>query len=249
MAVEIKVPALGESVTEATVAKWLKKVGDAVAIDEPLCELETDKVTVEVNALGRRHASPISPSRKAPRSRSAPCSATSRRAQPAPLPPRRSLPPLPPAPPRRSPLRRRRARLPRPRPPAPISPPRARPRASWPRRRASPPRRSQPTGKDGRVTKGDVLAALDSVPARSAPAAKPAAPAGPRAARRARGARADDAAAPHHRRAPEGGAEHRRHAHHLQRGGHDRRAWRCASGSRRTSRRSTACGWASCRSS
>src|SRR5215470_17656205 len=50
MAVEIKVPALGESVTEATVAKWLVKVGDHVAIDQPLCELETDKVTVEVNA-------------------------------------------------------------------------------------------------------------------------------------------------------------------------------------------------------
>src|SRR5512147_385680 len=50
MAVEIKVPALGESVTEATVAKWLVKAGDAVAIDQPLCELETDKVTVEVNA-------------------------------------------------------------------------------------------------------------------------------------------------------------------------------------------------------
>jgi 2-oxoglutarate dehydrogenase E2 component (dihydrolipoamide succinyltransferase) len=48
--VEIKVPALGESVTEATVAKWMKKVGDAVAKDEPLCELETDKVTLEVNA-------------------------------------------------------------------------------------------------------------------------------------------------------------------------------------------------------
>lgn len=50
MATEIKVPALGESVTEATVAKWLKKVGDLVAVDEPLVELETDKVTLEVNA-------------------------------------------------------------------------------------------------------------------------------------------------------------------------------------------------------
>src|SRR5437868_2612793 len=50
MAVEIKVPALGESVTEATVAKWLVKAGDTVTIDQPLCELETDKVTVEVNA-------------------------------------------------------------------------------------------------------------------------------------------------------------------------------------------------------
>ncbi|WP_430437522.1 2-oxoglutarate dehydrogenase complex dihydrolipoyllysine-residue succinyltransferase [Oceanibaculum nanhaiense] len=50
MATEIKVPTLGESVTEATVAKWMKKVGDAVAMDEPLLELETDKVTLEVNA-------------------------------------------------------------------------------------------------------------------------------------------------------------------------------------------------------
>jgi 2-oxoglutarate dehydrogenase E2 component (dihydrolipoamide succinyltransferase) len=50
MATEIRVPALGESVTEATVAKWLKKVGDSVAVDDPLVELETDKVTLEVNA-------------------------------------------------------------------------------------------------------------------------------------------------------------------------------------------------------
>jgi 2-oxoglutarate dehydrogenase E2 component (dihydrolipoamide succinyltransferase) len=50
MATEIKVPTLGESVTEATVAKWFKKVGDQVAVDEPLVELETDKVTVEVRA-------------------------------------------------------------------------------------------------------------------------------------------------------------------------------------------------------
>lgn len=50
MATEVKVPALGESVTEATIAKWYKKVGEAVAADEPIVELETDKVTVEVNA-------------------------------------------------------------------------------------------------------------------------------------------------------------------------------------------------------
>ena len=48
MAVEIRVPTLGESVTEATVATWFKKPGDPVAVDEMLCELETDKVTVEV---------------------------------------------------------------------------------------------------------------------------------------------------------------------------------------------------------
>lgn len=50
MSTEIKVPQLGESVTEATVAKWLKQPGEAVALDEPLVELETDKVTLEVNA-------------------------------------------------------------------------------------------------------------------------------------------------------------------------------------------------------
>ncbi|MDP7667108.1 MAG: 2-oxoglutarate dehydrogenase complex dihydrolipoyllysine-residue succinyltransferase [Rhodospirillales bacterium] len=50
MATQIKVPTLGESVSEATVAKWFKAVGEAVARDEPLVELETDKVTVEVNA-------------------------------------------------------------------------------------------------------------------------------------------------------------------------------------------------------
>ena len=50
MATEIRVPTLGESVTEATVGQWLKKVGDAVKADEPLVELETDKVTLEVPA-------------------------------------------------------------------------------------------------------------------------------------------------------------------------------------------------------
>src|SRR5271170_741190 len=50
MNIDIKVPAMGESVTEATVARWFKKEGDAVKRDEPLLELETDKVTVEVPA-------------------------------------------------------------------------------------------------------------------------------------------------------------------------------------------------------
>ncbi len=50
MAAEIRVPTLGESVTEATIGQWFKKPGDAIAVDEPLVELETDKVTVEVPA-------------------------------------------------------------------------------------------------------------------------------------------------------------------------------------------------------
>src|SRR5580700_11509598 len=50
MAIEIRVPALGESISEATVGKWFKKAGEPVQADEPLVELETDKVTLEVNA-------------------------------------------------------------------------------------------------------------------------------------------------------------------------------------------------------
>src|SRR5687768_15543519 len=48
MATDVKVPALGESITEGTLAQWLKKPGDAVAADEPIASLETDKVSVEV---------------------------------------------------------------------------------------------------------------------------------------------------------------------------------------------------------
>ena len=48
MATDVKVPALGESITEGTLAQWLKKAGDTVAADEPIASLETDKVTVDV---------------------------------------------------------------------------------------------------------------------------------------------------------------------------------------------------------
>ena len=48
MGTEVKVPALGESITEATLGAWLKKPGDAVAVDEPVASLETDKVSVDV---------------------------------------------------------------------------------------------------------------------------------------------------------------------------------------------------------
>src|SRR5690554_3163111 len=50
MATEIRVPTLGESVSEATIGKWFKKAGDAISADEPVVELETDKVTIEVPA-------------------------------------------------------------------------------------------------------------------------------------------------------------------------------------------------------
>jgi 2-oxoglutarate dehydrogenase E2 component (dihydrolipoamide succinyltransferase) len=48
--IEVRVPMLGESVTKATIGRWFKKPGEAVAVNEPLVELETDKVTVEVQA-------------------------------------------------------------------------------------------------------------------------------------------------------------------------------------------------------
>ena len=48
MSTEVKVPVLGESITEATLGQWLKKPGESVAVDEPIASLETDKVAVEV---------------------------------------------------------------------------------------------------------------------------------------------------------------------------------------------------------
>ena len=47
---DVTVPSLGESITEATVSKWLKNIGDSFEVDEPLVEIETDKITVEVPA-------------------------------------------------------------------------------------------------------------------------------------------------------------------------------------------------------
>ena len=79
MTIEIKVPALGESVTEATVGQWFKKPGEAVNADEPLVELETDKVSVEVPAPAAGVLADIR-SRKARRSRVGACWAPSRKA-------------------------------------------------------------------------------------------------------------------------------------------------------------------------
>ena len=69
MATEIRVPTLGESVTEATIAKWMKNEGDEVLVDEPLVELETDKVSVEVPAPAGESAAPgaAAADRKPPR--------------------------------------------------------------------------------------------------------------------------------------------------------------------------------------
>ncbi|MBS0520726.1 MAG: 2-oxoglutarate dehydrogenase complex dihydrolipoyllysine-residue succinyltransferase [Proteobacteria bacterium] len=175
MAVEIKVPALGESVTEATVAKWLVKAGDAVAIDQPLCELETDKVTVEVNATVAGTLTDLAVAEGATvQVGGVLCHIEAGAAGAAA--PKPAAAPAPAAPPK-----------PAPAPVAPAAPTGADLAASGPAARKLAEEKGvaaaaiQPTGKEGRATKADILAALQSVAAPSAaPAAKAAVPAGPR---------------------------------------------------------------------
>ncbi len=181
MAVEIKVPALGESVTEATVAKWLVKAGDLVAIDQPLCELETDKVTVEVNATVAGTIADLAVEEGASvqvggvlchieagaaGARPAAAAVPASSAQPAASAPKPAPAAAAPAAPTRT------ADL-------AASGPAARKLAE---EKAVPAEAIQPSGKDGRATKADVLAALSSIAAQTAPPpiAKPV-PSGPRA--------------------------------------------------------------------
>lgn len=164
MAVEIKVPALGESVNEATVAKWFKAVGDSVAMDEPIVELETDKVTLEVPAGA---AGTLSEMRVAAGETvtvgavlgiiggaGAPKAAVA--AAPAPVAVKASPPPAAPPPPAAKPAT------------APTPGPAARKMMAEAKLE---PSAVAGTGKDGRVTKGDVMARDDQAPA---PAARPA---------------------------------------------------------------------------
>ena len=176
---DIKVPTLGESVTEATVAKWLKAAGDAVKADEPLVELETDKVSVEVNApmagvlteilagegvdvavgalLGRLEAggaAVVKPAAKAAAPTPAPAPAPAPRPAPAP-----------------APATARAA--------APVAAPGLSPAVRRMIEEHGLDAAAIPAaGKDGRLTKGDVQAYLDAggVKAAAAPPAPPAAP-------------------------------------------------------------------------
>jgi 2-oxoglutarate dehydrogenase E2 component (dihydrolipoamide succinyltransferase) len=189
MAVEIKVPALGESVTEATVAKWLVKAGDAVTIDQPLCELETDKVTVEVNAsvagsivdLAVAEGTTVQVGGVLCHIEAGAAGAAAKPAVAAAAPAAAPKPPSPAPSPAPAP-----AVAPTPVAAATPAPAGANIAASGPATRKLVEETGvaasaiQPTGKDGRATKADVLAALSSIPSVSAPAAKPAAPAGPR---------------------------------------------------------------------
>jgi len=172
---EIRVPVLGESVTEATIGKWFKKPGDAVAVDEPLVELETDKVTIEVPApaagvlsgiavkdgetvavgalLGEiKEGAAAAPAKAAPpATQSAPQSAPASPAPAAPAAPR----PAAKAPP----------------PDAPLAPSVRKLAAESGVDAATVPG----SGKDGRVTKGDMLAAIERAAAQPMPVAQPAA--------------------------------------------------------------------------
>ena len=187
---EIRVPTLGESVTEATIGKWFKKPGEAVAVDEPLVELETDKVTIEVPAPAAGVLAEIAAkdgetvavgallgADQGRRRRGAAGRPDSDRAAEAPTPPtsraeqrRRREPAAARRRSRRRQGRRRRHAAAR------------RRCASSPPRAASIPPSVAGTGKDGRVTKGDMLAAIERAAAQPTPVAA--------AGRRRAGARA-----------------------------------------------------------
>ena len=159
MATEIRVPTLGESVTEATIGKWFKKPGDAVKADEPLVELETDKVTLEVNAPAAGVLAEITAKDGETVGVGALLgSIAAGGGRPPRLPPAAegTLPPQPrrlqPPPPAAAPLRAKAAAAGTPLAPS-VQPHRR-------RERRRPRRRVAGTGKDGRVTKGDMLAAI-----------------------------------------------------------------------------------------
>ena len=174
MATEIKVPTLGESVTEATVAKWLKKAGEAVAVDDPLVEIETDKTTLEVNASAAGVLSEIRVNEGATVAVGAVLGVIGDgAAAAAPKPAAKATPAAASA------------------PPAPAAATAPKPAAAPALERSGPaarklvaetglaPETIAATGKDGRITKGDVLQALERAPV-GAPVAKPAALAVPR---------------------------------------------------------------------
>ena len=166
MTTEIKVPAVGESVTEVTVAKWLKKPGDAVKVDEPIVELETDKATQEISATADGVLAEIS----APEGTTLPIGAllgiigdAGAKVAAAPAAPKAAAKPAPaPA-------------------PAPAAQPAAVDRSGPAVRKLVEETKVDASqiagsGKDGRLTKGDVLAAASA----PAPAPKPAPAPAPR---------------------------------------------------------------------
>jgi len=167
MSIEIKVPPMGESVTEATVARWFKKPGEAVKRDEPLLELETDKVTVEVPSPADGAIESIAAQAGATVSVGAVLGAIAEGAAGSAPAPKASAP-KPAAPPK-----------PTPAPAAPKAEPPAMPSAARIAAESGIATATVAgTGKDGRVTKGDMLGELAARAAAPAPA--PATPSGQR---------------------------------------------------------------------
>jgi 2-oxoglutarate dehydrogenase E2 component (dihydrolipoamide succinyltransferase) len=172
MTTEIRVPTLGESVTEATIGRWFKQPGEAVAADEPVVELETDKVTVEVPAPASGVLAEIlakDGETVAPGALLGQIQEGGAPAKAAAAPPAKAAP----APAKAAPQA-----------PPPAPPPQAKPAAAA---ALAPSVRkiaqetgidasSLPgTGKDGRVTKGDMIAAIERAAAAPTPVAQPAA--------------------------------------------------------------------------
>jgi len=173
---DIMTPALGESVTEATVARWTKKVGEAVKKDEILIELETDKVSLEVaspadgvlSAIGAEEGATVVPGTvlgvvtEGATASAAPAAAAPKAAAPAPAPAPAPVAAAAPAPVAAAPAAAA----------APVSPAPARIAAE----NNLDLSKVAGSGKDGRVTKGDALAALEARANAPAPAAAPSAP-------------------------------------------------------------------------
>jgi 2-oxoglutarate dehydrogenase E2 component (dihydrolipoamide succinyltransferase) len=171
---EIRVPTLGESVTEATIGRWFKKAGDAVAVDEPLVELETDKVTIEVPApsagtLGEIAAKDGETVAVGALLGQINDGAAGAAAKPAAAPAKAAAPAAPPP----------AAAAPAPAPTAPKAPPSDAPLAPSVRKLSAESGIDASTvpgsGKDGRVTKGDMLAAIEKAASAPTPVSQPAA--------------------------------------------------------------------------
>jgi 2-oxoglutarate dehydrogenase E2 component (dihydrolipoamide succinyltransferase) len=165
---EIRVPTLGESVTEATIGRWFKKAGDTVAVDEPLVELETDKVTIEVPApsagtLGdivAKDGETVAVGALLGQINVGAAGATA--AKPAPAPAKAAAPAAPPSP---------AAAAKTPPADAPLAPSVRKISAESGINAATVPG----SGKDGRVTKGDMLAAIEKAASAPTPVNQPAA--------------------------------------------------------------------------
>jgi 2-oxoglutarate dehydrogenase E2 component (dihydrolipoamide succinyltransferase) len=180
MTTQIVVPPMGESVSEATVAKWLKKVGDAVKMDEPLVELETDKVTLEVNAAAAGIISEIKVQQGGNVGVGAVLGVIQEGSAAVSSPSASATTSAPP--PATKPAPANTSARPAPQPVASANPPAVMPAA----RKQAEDRGMNPydipgSGKGGRVTKEDVLSAASAPAARPSPAPRaPAQPSGPR---------------------------------------------------------------------